>query len=887
MRWIFFYSIKGGFYLIGFRLNATPEIAEGIVGMMLITGFKYKIRVRNEGGTVLAAVAVVAFFIALAALASLALSLSQLESIDDETDRLHANVVAEAGMEEALYSLRSNNPNYTPVEIEGLSEMTPQELLNLLRDPEHTTGTPYDDDPEQTYYVAMDRADVNTSADPDFETISGDSSQFIIKYVDDSTVVRSMSEWDYQERLDEENNWLFSVGETRRTQSEARAAVSGKAFEESRTRLQRREVQVQNFNENHPEPPYIESEHDSYDINQTRNWVVSYPSDPNNPNRKITGIELIIDGNELGLGSASDTLSFSAWNGSSFDPPFFALTGPVTEGGSDFQTASPIKTNTLKVTMKSDSIDDSTYSNANYGFRVSGILYHYTSDMIAASFETPHPYDTLDSNSSFIVKGDFFQVIYAPYALPQDRVNPIKPSGDEIINPRNPEEDGGGVGNNSFQVMRIHFDELFSLEAGDSLEVYNANSGVKMVSYTGSSGANAYTPWAFRTNSDFPLAIALDFSRDGNNDSSTNNYGYKVDRIEYTNENGDFIVVDDPIQMTAHGGNIGYNDGLGGAMRYTTIFKPADPPLGGTVTNWKVIFDIGADLVDNAGDMDRITLRPSAILEPVIPDQYYVSPTGFYGALIGGLGYHDIAELKNLQVDMTTRDWLEIVTEFDNNSSFVSLQNNFGWSIARVEVDYSNAMGVDKSPPRLRSSAITIRGVGESLSNVEYVVYPSYGRTADSIGEWWVASKNHKQILLHFDLESFRVEEGDHIEIYDDMGNLIERLYPEGEGEGGIHGGPINGGGDGGGPIETEFTPNPPAELVERFGWVIVRSEAARIVLVGDGSSNVGYSGFDIDRVAFWSPTVKLRNFLGDYSTDETGDYSKTEYEPVKKYVQY
>ena len=844
---------------------------------------------RSEAGTILATVAVIAFFVALAALATLALSVSQIESIDDETNRIQAVTVAEAGMEEALYGLKYNDVNKMPNKIEGIRNLTPQQLSQILRNTSEVNKIPYADDPERSYSAAVDEVNIDASADPNYKTLSGDSSKNDITYIDDSTLVRNLAEFDYQKLNQNQENWVFSLGEARKTEANARSAISAKIYDESSTMFQRREVQTWNYNENKPDAPAIESEHKSYDAGQIRSWVVSYPTDPSHPNRHLMGIDLLIKGENLGLGSAGDTIAFSAWNGSSFDPPFEAVCGPITEGGAGVRTSCPVKTSTIRVVMKSDSIDDTTNTTANYGFKISGVEYHYDFDRLPAYFETPHPYDGIETNISYLYQPEFVQVVYSPYALPKNKVNPIKNQGPDIISTDNMSPTGeapSGTGLNSFQVMRLHFDEFFYLEDGDILKVYNANNGSLMATYTGSSGANLYTPYAYRTNSDFPLAIALVFKRDGDNSMSVKNYGYKVDRVEYTDEEGNFTVLDNPVQTTSHSDNVGYNDGLGGEMRRTTIFKPADPILSGTVTGWKVVFGTNADLVAVVGDSDRVILKLSPIGGVAYPDQYFVSPTGIYGVLIGTPNYHKIDDLKNLSVDMEMREWLEVLTEFDNQNSFASLNDNYGWSIDRLDVAYDNAVADDETPPGVRSSAITLRSIDGKTATSETMVYPAYGSNSDTRGEWWINAKNKKQVLLHFDLDSFRVESGDRVEIYDENGNLIELLVPEGDGTIYNPGGPY-GGGEGGGPILTDLTPNPPAGLIDTKGWVIVPSESARIILRGDGSSNVGYSGFDIDRVAFWSATASLRNPITDFGTEDTGDYSKDVSNPIKKFLQY
>jgi hypothetical protein len=191
--------------------------------------------------------------------------------------------------------------------------------------------------------------------------------------------------------------------------------------------------------------------------------------------------------------------------------------------------------------------------------------------------------------------------------------------------------------------------------------------------------------------------------------------------------------------------------------------------------------------------------------------------------------------------------------------------------------------------PKLRSSAITTREVAGAVATVDNMVYPSFGSSPDSIGEWWVTSKDKSQILLHFDLDDFRLEGSDEIQIYNDGGQLIQTIRTDASNNNGFnHGGPIDfNDPENGGPIDFDLEPNPPAELVDTFGWIIVPSESAKILLIGDGGSNVGYSGFDIDRVAFWSPTVAVRNELGDFSTKDTSTYASRQSKPPKQFIQY
>ncbi|MBU1022935.1 hypothetical protein KKB99_01510, partial [bacterium] len=606
--------------------------------------------------------------------------------------------------------------------------------------------------------------------------------------------------------------------------------------------------------------------------------------------------------------------AFSAWNDatSSFDPPFDVLNGPIIEGFLSYKSVSPIPTRAIKVTLTTDNVDETANLPADYGFKVTGVEYKFDSDKIPALYETPHPYNELESNLSFTAAPELTQVIYSPYALPKSRVNPIEKPGEGIILPKDPSEppfgsglpgnDGSNpldtyyenirltdIGGNEYQVMRIHFDDQFSLELGDILEVFNANNGALIASYAGSAGANAYTPYAFRVNPDFPLALILRLKRDGNNDSDPAPYGYKVDYLDYSDENGNLRTIHNPVMSTAHQENVGYNDGMAGLMRTSYLFKPGAPANGGTVTGWEIVFDFEANLINEIGDSDRITLSRSSIISPFVGDLYFVSPNGIYGPNIGLVpGYYDISDLRQRTIDMENRLWLKITTEFDNNDSFSQNSENYGWRISRIDVDYSNAIEIDNNAPRLRSSPVTLASAQNDPSVLLNLEYPSFGSDLNSRGEWWVNSKDHSQILLHFDLDSFRLELNDSIQILSEYGSVVAEIKPDGYMDGFERGGPYEPpGDDGGGPIEFDFPPNPPEELIANKGWIIVPSESAQIILSGDGSSNIGYSGFDIDRIAFWSHTVFVRNEMGDFSADETDDYSFKTTDTVNKFRQY
>ncbi|MBU1023466.1 hypothetical protein KKB99_04170, partial [bacterium] len=255
---------------------------------------------RDEVGASMVAAAIVSFFVAIVALTTLALTMAQIESVDDQTDVQQAKLVSEAGLEHGSIAIRSGDSENSPLIFDGLGDLTAQEIPDILKDPELPTGFNYNEDPDKTYYIGMQKKNISSISAVNFQTISGNSENVTITFVDDTTVVRDIKEYDYKPRTDVNENLLVSLGESRRSEAEARSAISSKSFQESETLLERRTVLTESFNENHLNPPYIESEHDSYGTNLERSWVVSYTNDPSNPNRGIVGINLMIDSMNLG-----------------------------------------------------------------------------------------------------------------------------------------------------------------------------------------------------------------------------------------------------------------------------------------------------------------------------------------------------------------------------------------------------------------------------------------------------------------------------------------------------------------------------------------------------------------------------------------------------------
>jgi hypothetical protein len=72
-------------------------------------------------------------------------------------------------------------------------------------------------------------------------------------------------------------------------------------------------------------------------------------------------------------------------------------------------------------------------------------------------------------------------------------------------------------------------------------------------------------------------------------------------------------------------------------------------------------------------------------------------------------------------------------------------------------------------------------------------------------------------------------------------------------------------------------------------GWVLIPGESAHIVLYGDGDDNEGYTGFEVDRTAWWSGIVYY-DTLGPFEKidgleEDVADYFITrssEFTPIR-----
>jgi hypothetical protein len=525
-------------------------------------------------------------------------------------------------------------------------------------------------------------------------------------------------------------------------------------------------------------------------------------------------------------------------------PPNYRL-GPYTNATSLFSDG--IKSTSVRIGMRADDIVDPL--GLDYGFRLDKIKYYFNYDRSPARYETPHPYDQMPAS---LPGTPAVQVIYCPYQPAPG--SPVTGS----------------------QHMRITFDWRFFLEAGDSLTIMNLAGDPPYVidTLTGNAGAGKSYE-ADKEDIYVPLAIGLLFDNDGDNVSSTNNYGYLVEKLEYINEFGKWATVTEPNIETPHLGNLGSflpTGGFSDYAMYNYIYCP-NVPGGGTLTGWKVHFDEGCDLyagVKTDEDYIRITTPGFDPYGGVSDTHYFVNPYGVYGAFMGLPNYHDIAELKAQDYECGLSPFMEIYCHIDDQDEYANIAQNWGF---RADWITLNADGASDIAPYTPTIAATVSSPPDEG-------YLNYGSGVDSRGEWWITDKKLdgsvvEMLGIHFDLTTFDLDPGDYIAIYDEPGNLVGTLtYRSFRPEGPNASPPKSEDLEGSGPWDEDLYGSGPENapgwdegsfnLNDTRGWVLIPGESAHIMLIGDGDDNKGRLGFRIDRTAWFSGEVNY-NALGSF----------------------
>lgn len=815
---------------------------------------------RKQKGVVMVVVLIIALAVAIFSYSVLITSLESMERSDVQDYRIKAEALAEGAVQEAAFALKEN-PEYIDLpENQGIlperaGGYPDSEIKKALISNEDTWVDLWDDFPGQTVRAAKVEHELTSYNYPDLYYIWGDTDEATLEFVDEYEYKRHFYDYHYNPYEQQSDIFISAGAEVDDRINDLVFSFGTKLYPADVTRFQARTNDAWERNENDVLPAYFETEHDSYDLDSERLWTITYDYDPAHPGRDISRIDLIADPGEFSLGSVGDTISIAGWNGVSFDP-FVPIPPNYWDGPENAVTfmSDGIPSTTLRIRLKTDSIPD-LIPGWNYGFKVGGVRYFFDSEQYPIYYETPHPYDHLGATLPFDPR---VQVIYAPFQF--DSTDPLA----------------------SNQVMWITFDWKFFLENGDSLMVINlaANNiaGGILADWTLGDGAGV-TLQAQRQNTDVPLAIALLFTSDGDNISSTDNYGYKINKLEYTDRYSDRVLVNDPIMQTPHLGSLGSFDNPfdpAEYMKYNTIHQP-NVPGGGTLNGWAVHFDEGCDLFafDNLdGDYIRITTPGyDPFSGGVIPDvHYFVNPAGLDGWRIGDPmwpNYHAIAVLADFDYDCGLAPFLEIYCHINDVGGYANVAENWGFRANHLFLSVSNASEIVDISPHV-AAAVAIRP-GEGYTN--------FGSDIDSRGEWWITEKNAEAIGVHINLETFDLDPGDYLVFFDKDGNEIGRVtrfsydpeYPEGSGpdpSDPIGSGPDPGDPYGSGPDDGDLSGygKGTINLNETKGWVIVPGEAAHIVLYGDTDDNEGYEGFEIDRTAWWSGFVNY---------DSTGPFER------------
>jgi hypothetical protein len=626
-----------------------------------------------------------------------------------------------------------------------------------------------------------------------------------------------------------------------------------------------------------------------YDKNTSEAWSVTYLSDPRHTGRDITGISLMADPNEVQIDSG-DNLWITPWLEDLRqyrNPPPLNL-NPYTNGTDEVFT--PIfPTHTIGLYFLSD--NTTVDSNMEYGFRVSGVRYGFDSDYYAAYYETPHPYDHLVPVANMTDLN--IQVILSPYQAP------------------------AGSPSVTMQQMQIGFDDYFSLDPGDRVYLFNASdsSGGSLVaqySDVAPPPVGGFVPSISRAPSDLPLGYIILLYRNHANDSDgTANYGYKVGAMEYTDDNGIWMHVNNPVVESPHLGSLGANDtpytlpalpfpapfGLN-LVSYQTIYKPAvpktdDPSKLGDVTEWFTSFSDGCDITAPSGPVNTDYVRLTTPGNPLLNGHssiYFVNPNSALGPLIDNDQYFDIGGvngLKNFIAECGVADYLQVEFRSDDTDGYLPSFENFGYQVARVGYLTDNGVDDDPTPPTIRSDQ-------NYPANTSY---PAFGEGAYKSTEWWYSNKNALVIGLHVDRYNFNLDPGDRVEVYDENGILVATLIPESTSGGPSAGGPINpdqpGGGQqpgqgpsAGGPIlPDETVAGTVIDLNATYGWVLVPGKTARVRMVGDGDDNQGYSGFEIDHCGFINGDItEIRDYVTEYASVAYDKYYDRTAEPLERF---
>ena len=823
---------------------------------------------KGQKGNVMIAVLIIAVAVAVVSYGLLLNSLNAIDRSDVQDYRVKAKALAEAGLDEAAFSIKQD-PNYLTIpENPGIvpgwaGGPTDTEIKQSLISNDGTAFQSIDELPGQSYHAAFSEYELSSFDTPDLFFVWGDTEQATYEYIDEYTYKRHFFDYHYNPYRQDTDIFLGASGEVNDNLNDRVFSYASRSYPSNITRYQARTNSAWEPNENDPLPAYFESRHNAYKTDtDARYWTVTYDHDRDHPGRKITAIDLLAKPGELAIGSPGDSVWATPWNGTSWDPPMAIppnfRQGPYTNATNLLSDG--IKSTSIRVGMRADDIVDPL--GLDYGFRLNGIKYYFGSDKYSALYETPHPYDQVTAS---LPGSPFVQTIYSPYQA--DPGSPIA----------------------VLQRMRITFDWRFFLEAGDTLRIMNlaGNPPYVIATLAGSDGAGQ-TYEATREDTDVPLAIGLFFDNDGDNISSTKNYGYLVETLQYINEQGTWSTVSEPFIETPHLASLGSflpSGGFPDYAMYNNIYRP-NVPGGGSLNGWEVRLDDGCDLysaVSSDEDYIRITTPGFDPYGGLSDTHYFVSPYGAYGGNIGSSSYHDITELKGRDYDCGLSPYMEIYCHIDDRDDYANVAQNWGFRADWIAYTADDASDIAPAP--------TVAATVSSPPNKGYL---NYGAGPDSSGEWWITDKKTdgdvvETIGIHFDLLTFDLDPGDYIAIYDEDDNLVGTLtfrsfVPEGPDGSPPDDDDLEGSGPQDEDPHATGPENAPGwdkgtiDLNDTRGWVIVPGESAHLILVGDGDDNNGHLGFRVDRTAWFSGFVDY-SALGSFARLPEEENESAEYQ--------
>jgi len=874
-----------------------------IVGM---TGNAIHIRNQvSERGGVLVTVLIIAAVFAVLAYITLQVSIHSLESADTHAGMFQARVVAEGGIQSAAASLRQGefgaDQDNAPAFIDpsyALS-VTEDELRSYLIDINNTTEREISEFPlayERTGYTVDTGVTLSTA---DTEVIAGDRDVASYRYQDDYIFSEDYPAYEFAPVKSTGDLVVYGVGEVLDREGDQTIFSFLRAqFPNTEWNYDVRETGVTEPSRLGPYP-YIETEH-PYLPNQSRNWLVTYQEDPAHPGRHIENIQLLASDGEVEI-DAGDKLWVTYWNenaGQFVNPPIEELDNYQQVGDGPFHGLfvdpdPELDITTIGLYFLSDPFSLSV-GGMDFGFKVDGVRYHFDEDESQAYYETPHPYEEIVPLYDATTGDLNIQTIYSHYQPPT------------------------GTAEWFGQRMRIQFDLNFSLDGTDQLLIFNAAdespvAPIAMWSQATPPPLDGYAPeigHPMLGNPDLPLGYIMVLVRNTGIDSDgIPDYGYKVAGMEYTDQFGNWLRVDDPVIESPHSINLGANNpaftfpaiGLplplpapGNYVGYQTLYKPFCPNAEavdgvGTVDNWFVTFaDAALTAASGAanGDYIRITTPGHTLIiddRPAVPVPY---DTLFFVHRNGALGgnifdpidpttsaqYWDIDDLPEWLFNFDTADVLQMEFLSDTTDAYYAPLENFGYRLGQVVYTTTDGADDDWTPPTIRTD----------VSFPTNDRYPSFGTSLWSRAEWWYTNNDPSPqpllVGLHFDRYHFNLDPGDVIEIYDENGILIATLSSASVSGGPDAGGPENPSGPTGGEQEGQGPhvggPNPGestytnlVDLNETFGWVLVPGKTAQVILYGDGDDNEGFAGFEINHCAYINGEItEIRDYVTDYT---------------------